>query len=251
MVEYQKNNIIFRIASSDAISKFKSKQAAALLQLTRKDLNFIGGPRESVLLEYDMLSHWIYKIERTCLISGHGPVTNDLKTTIVNSFISECEAMQVVMESHFDTFNHTLTQFTNIIHAYATRMFGTFCDTHLKDIGIQHAFTLISNFISDYLEHFLVSMHELIGNLESKKFIIGKRPSLSSTDFSLDIVDDETGLPTMKRAQFFKHLGCGSFYEFKNYSSINLIEKIARDLSEIEIYLFPEIVADELVTVNK
>jgi hypothetical protein len=251
MAEYQKNNIVFRIASSDAISKFKSKQAAALLQLTRKDLNFAGAPKESVLLEYDMLSHWIYKVERICLIAGHGQATDKLKAALVHSFNDECRSMQGIMESHLETFDPVIIQFTNIIHAYTMKMFDSFCKSRLLSASNTNVFVFTSIFISDYLEHFLVSMHELTGNLESKTVSSEKRPVLSSTDFCSDIEDDKTGKPSIQRALFFKNLGCGSFYEFKNYSSKDTFNIVQRHLSDLDINLFPETNLPEHVNSNK
>jgi hypothetical protein len=241
MAEYQKNNIIFRIASSDAISKFKAKQAAALLQLTRKDLNFVGAPKESVLLEYDMMSHWLYKVERICLVSGHGATTDKLKNALVQSFMDECRSMQVVMESHVEVFDPTIIKFTNVIHAYTVKMFQSFCETSLKNTNSTNTFVLISNFVSDYLEHFLVSMHELTGNLLSKRFNTDKRPVLSSTDFCLEAEITQLIEPSVLRATFFKDLGCGSFYEFKNYSSKDIFSIIQSHLMNADINLFPEV----------
>jgi hypothetical protein len=241
MAEYQKNNIIFRIASSDAISKFKSKQADALLQLTRKDLHFLGAPKESVLLEYDMLSHWIYKVERICLVAGHGQATKQMKDALVNSFKDECRSMQGIMESHMDTFDATIIKFTKIIHGYSIGMFVQLCEVQLATANNTVAFISICSFISDYLEHFLVSMHELTGNLKSKLKTATRLPALSGTDFCAALEIDTSAEPSLLRAKFFRDLGCGSMYEFKNYSSKDLFDFTQDHLAKQDINLFPEI----------
>jgi len=82
MIKYQRNNITFRIASADAIGKFKSTQAHSFVQLARKELNFDEAAKETVLLEYDRLSQWIFRVERICLSSGEGRVAEQLQTAI-------------------------------------------------------------------------------------------------------------------------------------------------------------------------
>lgn len=242
-MEYQKNNIIFRIASSDAIAKFKAKQAAALLQLTRKDLNFSGAPKEAVLLEYDMMSHWLYKVERSCLIAKSTDVVNDeLLEDIVNSFDDVLSSIKSVMSSNSEIFDDITQDFTNIIHNYSIQMFRYFGDEHLHDNNSINVFIKVVSFISDYLEHVLVSMHDLTCNLEAKEIKSEKCQVLSNTYFCTLLSNEiDNCLPVKNRANFFKCRGHGDVYEFKNYTNQNLFERVRRCLSSDEINLLPEV----------
>ena len=186
MIKYQRNNIIFRIASADAISKFKEAQAHSFLQLSRKELNFDDAAKEVVLLEYDRFSQLIFKIERICLSASEGTIKNDLIDSILGSFLDELHVIENVLESHPDVFSTSVIDFTKMIHTYSSDMLRRGIHS-LMNCSIEHAYSKFVIVISDYLQHLLISMHEFDSNYVKKI----KPPFISIADFCIAFLSIE------------------------------------------------------------
>lgn len=216
MVKYQRNNILFRIASSDAISKFKSTQAHAFLQLSRSDIAFDVSAKEVVLLEYDRISQWLYRIERILLSSETHQIAKSLKQAIIESFREEMLTTENVIESHRDVFTKEVMEFTRLIHAYAFGSLTEKIEASMDSNTIERAFIDLAALMTDYLQHLLVCMHEYNNNMITQRCT----PFLSFSDSCVKIEPvDKMLVPLVKRANYFKTKMLAKTFTFKDYSS--------------------------------
>lgn len=216
MVRYQRNNILFRIASATAISKFKSIQAHSFWQLNRKELNFNASAREVVLLAYDRFSQWIYRVERICLtaVSSEHEV-NTLVPSLIASFIDEQRITQIVIESHRDIFKNGVDAYIRIINDYTSHIIDEYFNS-LNGKNILDIYTSTVEITSKYLQHILVAMHEFNNNCVTNKV----KPFISMTDFCLELTKPEIKLlPCIERIKFFKQHSQHTEFLFKFYGS--------------------------------
>lgn len=213
MIRYQPNNILFRIASSDAISKFKSQQANSFIQLSRRDLAFDTSAREVVLLEYDHFSQWLYRIERICMAAQEGQMPLSLCNAIQESFREEIRTIEIVLESHTNVFNPTITSFVKIIHSYSMNVLLDRMEASMFE-KVDKAFGKVVGTIADYLQHVLMCLHEINNNVINNS----AQPFICIANFCTQLEDFHRFYPMAKRLEFFKTVGCGNKYVLKNYS---------------------------------
>lgn len=240
MARYQRNNIIFRIASSDAIGKFKCMQAGAFVELARKDLKFNDIAKEIVLLEYDRFSQWLLRIERICLVAQEGQMSHSLRQAIQESYREEIRVVENVLDAHPDVFCSKAVAFTRIIHEYATALMIDRMNESMNE-PVDRAFEQVVMLVTNYLQHILMSMHEFNNNQLLKR----KPPFLCLVDSIVNINTGDDRFQTMiLRANYFKHLGCGNTFALKNYASHDMFEDARDFLAKSDINLIREI-ADE------
>lgn len=245
MIKYQRNNIIFRIASSSAIAKFKTAQANSFLQLARKELNFDDGAKEVVLLEYDRFSQWMFRVERICLAAGEGFLTKPIQLAIADSFKDELRVVESVIESHPQVFSNEIITYTKLIHSYTLKIIYNFFDlglTTTTDVAIDK----IIETVSSYLQHLLIAMHEFNDNFINKT----QPPFISISDFSLMHANSESSLnkfePCLYRALYFVGQGLGETFLLKNYSSCNIFDAAHEYFSSFKLTLIPEMLEEEI-----
>lgn len=215
MIKYQRNNIVFRIASSDAIAKFKSVQAHALMQLARSDIGFDLAAREVVLLEYDRLSQWLYRMERILLAVGEGKIPEELRTAVLESFREEMIVVENVIDMHAEVFDKTAAQFTKMIHTYSFALIHEEMSKRMEQT-IDRAYGALMDLISEYLQHLLICMHEYNNNIVTKK----SEPFLSYGFYCAKLSDTPRHFdPIIRRAEFFVKNGVGTSFVFKNYAN--------------------------------
>lgn len=235
MAGYHRNNISFRISSADAISKFKSAQTHSFFQLVRKDIAFNEAAKEAVLLEFDRFSEWIFRTERIC-VTMNGGLSEESVNSFFSTILDEHRLIENVMERYADIFSPSVVKFTKLIHSYCVNMLKLKLDT-LINIKVESAFVDIVNLIGDYLQHFLVCMHEYNSNVISKK----EQPFLSIAKFCISNTDSSLNMqPCIKRSKFFQESGIGNTYILKNYSQQNIFEEAKSILQEHGITLLPE-----------
>lgn len=215
MIKYQRNNIIFRIASSDAIAKFKSVQAHALMQLARTDIAFDLAAREVVLLEYDRLSQWLYRMERILLAVEEGEMPKLLRHAILESFREEMIVIENVVDTHIDVFDKQVAHFARMIHMYSFSLINEEMEKRMEHT-IDRAYGELTDLVSEYLQHLLICMHEYNNNLVTQK----KQPFISYSFYCAKLKNTEHHFtPIIRRAEFFKNAGAGDSYVLKNYAN--------------------------------
>ena len=233
-MKYQRNNIIFRIASAEAIAVFKRDQASSFLQLVRKELNFDVSAREAVLLAFDRFSQWIFRTERICCGAGEGVITPHLYIAIVESFLDEFTIIETIMDKHSDVFTTLSCEYTKLIHEYSSEIITTKLRA-LSDKRIDVAFCEAVAIVSEYLQHYLIAFHEYNTNIARED----KDPAISSSNFTLNLLGDEFG-PEYKRVQYFMSNSCGPTYVFKNYTDANLFANAVEYFDTLGILVVPE-----------
>lgn len=215
MIAYHKNNILFRIASADAISKFKSIQAHSFAQVVRTDISFDAAAKEVVLLEYDRFSQWLYKMERILLNVGDAAISRQLQHALVESFREEINVIETVLTAHESTFPATIVDFTKMVHAYSQPMLHAKLSEMLQSDSASKCFGNMVDLITDYLQHMLTSLHEYSNNV-----VNASCPFLCVSSWCMHFKDDEMPFLSMiRRAQFFKKMNTGSTFTLKNYTS--------------------------------
>ncbi len=236
MNRYQPNNIIFRIAASDAIGKFKSLQAQSFVQLARRELNFNTSAREVVLLEYDHFSQWLFRIERICVAAQEGPMSQALHSAIHESFREEIRTIETILATHPEVFSSDIVDFMKVIHGYSLSII----DRQMNDgtyETIERTFNRIVNVVSDYLQHVLTCLHELNSNIITRV----RNPFICISDFLLKgCTGDDCLSPLLKRIQYFQSVGCGDEYVLKTYSNEDVFERACDYLKNSGVKLVNE-----------
>jgi hypothetical protein len=234
MMKYQRNNIIFRIASAEAIAQFKRDQASSFLQLVRKELNFDVSAREAVLLEFDRFSQWIFRTERICCGAGEGEISPHLYIAIVESLLDELTVIETTMRKHEDVFTTLSCDYSKLIHSYSSEILSSKLRM-LSGKRIDVAFCEAVAIISEYLQHLLLSFHEYNTNIAREN----KEPCISASNFTLNLLGEEFAAE-WKRMQFFVMHGCGPTYVFKNYTEANLFANAVNYFDTLGILVVPE-----------
>lgn len=241
-ITYQRNNIIFRIASADAIGKFKLLQAQTFLQISRKELDFDEGAREVVLLEYDRFSHCLLKIEHLCLSIKGGSITKAHRLAFITFLKDELAVIENVMLKHPALFSEAIQDYTKMIHSYAIKVaYEQFYETENVFSTAVETYTNIAQFISEYLQHLLVSLHEFSNNTIKK----GQKPFICIEDFCATSINTRFNM-FKSHADFFKDHGVGTEYVVKNYSKNRFFEDIQAFMSDTNFNFIPENIEDRL-----
>lgn len=243
MKTYQRNNIIFRIASADALSKFKAAQAHSFLQLTRKELKFDDAAKEAVLLEFDRFSFWLMMAEKLCLAAGEGRTPDSLKQAILSSLFDELVFIERIMESHVSVFSPDVISFNKMIHRYSINMVEEQVLASTNG-NIDSAFVSIVGIISSYLQHLLISYHEFNNNLRKKN----QYQFISLDTFSANMQSEDAKLqPAIMRGSFFIEHGCNNHFILKDYSEAMVFDSV-KTIFEKNNILLDEECTDEILT---
>ena len=236
MVQYHKNNLIFRIASSSAISQFKATQAETFIQLARKELNFHEAAKEIVLLEFDRFSHWILSIERIFIAAENKRLSNDLRKDILQSFKDALEETEKIVDDNLDIFTEQVSEYSKLIHEYALPAMLAEFNVALKS-SPSKAYEQVVSHISSYLQHLLACMHEFNNNAITKKC----QEFLSCSDFCYTLNSHGWGLtPLLSRAHYFTKLNGKNIFILKNYGNVDIVEQVQQYMADHDIIIVPE-----------
>ena len=230
MLSYRENNIIFRIASADAISKFKEVQSSSFIQVNRKELNFDLKAKEALLLEYDRFSQLIIKVERLMLMDDMHEISPTLRKLITQLVLDEFDSIEEISVTHKGSFSADITKFLRAIHSYSKPLIVSHLNAALK-LPAERAFSAITQTLSNYLQHTLCALHEYDTNI-----IKEKSPILSYSEFSHSVAGGES-VPIIHRANYFLQRGIGSTFELKNYVNSQIDSRIYSDLIKLGVKL--------------
>jgi hypothetical protein len=241
MIPYLKNNLIFKIASADAISKFKNVQAQSLLQISRKDLNFNDSTKESVLLEFDRFSSVILRIEKFLSSNEDRMISSSLCQVIFDSVQEEFSTIETTIINNPNIFKNGIYDFVKLIHSYTLYHYKPVIEESLS-YSTSRSFELFINKINNYLQHHMVCIHEFNNNLVLRS----ERPFLCITDFCINIHEYQPiENVLLKRAQFFILRGSPKHFILKNYTDNEIFNNLASTFAYHEISLQEEIINEE------
>ncbi len=237
MIPYLKNNLVFRIASADAISKFKNAQAQSFLQVSRKELKFDESAKEAVLLEFDRFSHLIFRVERVLASMEPTSISSSLIKVINHMFAEEFGTIESVIASNPAIFRNNIPHYVSMIHGYTLSPYENVLSQSLSNTTPK-GFEKFVQDVNNYLQHFMVCMHEFNNNIIVKS----EKAFLCITDFCINI--SETKLIeeiSLKRAHFFISNGCSKTFILKNYSQKeDIFDTLVSSFSKHDIILLKE-----------
>jgi hypothetical protein len=241
-LNYQRNNIAFRISSAIAIGKLKTAQAHAFQQLLRRELDFDDSAKEGVLLEFDQMSNWIFRIEKICLSAAAGELSIQLRRAIYASFVEELRMIMTVMETNANIFSKDVRALTSVIHEYSSEFLVGEFERDMM-VPADMAFARLTMTISDYLQHYLVAMHEFNNNIIRK----AEPAFLSIAEFCTNSSDKaHRFIACLKRAKFFQQCGCRGPFVFKNYTKEDIFNDAKAFLADNGVDIIPEEMHEEL-----
>jgi len=237
MIPYLKNNLIFRIASADAISKFKNAQAQSFLQVSRKELMFDESSKEAVLLEFDRFSHLIFRVERVLASMEPTQISSSLVKVINHMFLEEFGTIESIISNNPAIFKNRVPNYVSMIHNYTLNLYEAVLSASLSNTTPK-GFEKFVHEVNNYLQHFMVCMHEFNNNM----IIKSEKAFLCITDFCINISEVKPiEAISLKRAQFFISNGCSPSFILKNYSSKDdIFDTLASSFSEHGIVLIKE-----------
>lgn len=226
---YLHNNIIFRIASADAQSKFKAAQAHSFIQVSRREFEFNESAREVLLLSYDRMSTWVLRIERAFLALGTDQIDDAFRSRIIDELADLFKNTEEVLMDHTSVFDSRLTEYVKMVHAYSIAILKNVLARELiADVcGAYHNMLAV---LTKYLQHLLLALHEYNSNI-----ILKRRPFICISEFSL--MTDDAALKfssLISRAHYFDdQFGINDFV-IKNFTNDDIEDEvinILRDLS--------------------
>lgn len=227
---YQQNNIIFRIASSDAQSKFKAAQAHSFIQVSRREFEFDDSAREVLLLSYERMSAWILRVERAFLALEHRKVDDAFRDHITNDLDALFKAIEEVMSDHTDVFDSDLAQYVKMVHGYSLPILKNTLARKLT-ADVCKAYHNMLSVLTMYLQHLLLALHEYNNN------VILKRPAfICIAEFSLLTDDDALKFSSLiSRACYFSDkFGISSFVT-KNYTDTEIEDEVVNMLNDLSL----------------
>lgn len=228
MKSYIKNNIQFRIVSSNAIAKFKAGQAFDFNEITNIDSSFASATREVLLLEYEYCFKWIMRVEKLFLMLTDDEKPISLNKTLTTSIEYLFSDIEEVMSFYPELFDTKLIAYVEDYHNSYLEMMWTNITDALNN-NVYYAYPKIVNIISTYLQQTMFILHDYDNNTISKK----EFAFLSLTDPSvIRTLNTNKQCHLVNRADFFnKEFNINTFI-LKNYSSYTDIENIISQLTQ-------------------
>ncbi len=230
MLAYRENNIIFRIASAGAISKFKEVQSHSFIEINRKEFEFDTKSKEALLLEYDRFSQLIIKIERLMLIDDVHALSPGVKKFILQLLMDEFDSIEEICATHKTVFAKDIGDFLSNIHDYSRPLILQNTGSALELSG-EKAFPLITQLLSDYLQHTLCALHEYDTNIVKRA-----APILSYSEFS-HLTAGSDNVPIVHRANYFLRHEVEPSFELKNYVNSQIDPRIYQKLVKLGVKL--------------
>lgn len=227
---YLQNNIIFRIASADALSKFKAAQAHSFIQVSRREFEFNEAAREVLLLSYDRISTWVLRIERAFLALGTDQIDDDFRARIINDLGDLFKNTEEVLLDHTAVFDAELTNYAKMVHNYSLAILKNALARELTaDVcGAYHNMLAV---LTKYLQHLLLALHEYNNNV-----ILKRPPFICISDFSL--LTDDAALKfssLISRAAYFNDRFGQNDFTIKNYTDDHIEDEVVNMLSDLSL----------------
>lgn len=238
---YQQNNIEFRIASADAIGKFKTTQAHSFIQVCRREFEFDIMAREVVLLSYDRFSSWLLKLEKLFLREEEKrKPSKALQDLVMSTFADELRQIEGTCIENPTIFSTGLVEFLKVIHSYAPVLMKSGFDVAFAE-NPSRAFAKLTEYLSDYLQHVLISMHEFNNNL-----VLVKEPFICVAPFCLMQRETKTNCDLISlrtRASYFRKKIDGSevLFVLKNYCEEDMFDEASVALASMGIFARSEL----------
>ena len=227
---YLQNNIIFRIASADALSKFKAAQAHSFIQVSRREFEFNAAAREVLLLSYDRISTWVLRVERAFLALGDAQINYEFRARIVSDLADLFKSTEDVLLDHPQVFDTSVTHYTKMVHKYSMVILRNLLARELTaDVcGAYHNMLAV---LTKYLQHLLLALHEYNNNV-----ILRRQPFICISDFSL--LTDDAALrfsSLISRACYFNDNFAQTAFVIKNFTDQDIDDEVVNMLRDLSL----------------
>lgn len=227
---YLQNNIIFRIASADALSKFKAAQAHSFIQVSRREFEFNSAAREVLLLSYDRISTWVLRVERAFLALGDAQINDEFRARIVSDLADLFKSTEDVLLDHPQVFDTSVTHYTKMVHKYSMVILRNLLARELTaDVcGAYHNMLAV---LTKYLQHLLLALHEYNNNV-----ILRRQPFICISDFSL--LTDDAALrfsSLISRACYFNDNFAQTAFVIKNFTDQDIDDEVVNMLRDLSL----------------
>lgn len=230
MKGYIKNNIKFRIVSSNSIAQFKSAQAFDFNEISNGSSAFLETTREVLLLEYEYIFKWITRAEKLFLLLNDSDDASSLFQTLIiyiDHLMSDIEEVMGYYPNEFS--NYIIEYIANFHNSYYDILEKQFKKYMSSDI--YSAYPRIVNCVSEYLQQLVFVLHDYDNNVMSKR----DEPFLSFTDISIESLKENGYQNLINRAHFFKRNFDINTFILKNYSNHDNFEMILNTLVDNDI----------------
>lgn len=222
---YRQNNVEFRITSATAISSFKATQAHSFLQITRKEFEFSLCTREVVLLCYDRMSHLLLQLEREFINEELPRPSQKLISKVFISFMEEIDGVVKTARNYPEVFGE-IPSYLDVIRSYTHTLMSSAIASAMNATSAK-AFANLTQLLSEYLQHILISMHEYNNNI-----MRARTPFICVSRLSL-MLNGSRFLSLSARAKFFRQLlKNDATFCLKNYTDEPLDDEVIEALSE-------------------
>jgi hypothetical protein len=227
---YLQNNIIFRIASADALSKFKAAQAHSFIQVSRREFEFNESAREVLLLSYDRISTWVLRVERSFLSLGTDDINDEFRSRIINDLTELFRNTEEVLMDYTTVFDPELTNYTRMVHNYSVAILKNCLARELVP-EVCKAYHNMLMVLTKYLQHLLLALHEYNNNV-----ILKRPPFICISEFSL-VADDEAlkFSSLISRACYFNDTFGQNNFTIKNYTSDDIEDEVVNMLRDLSL----------------
>lgn len=227
---YLQNNIIFRIASADALSKFKAAQAHSFIQVSRREFEFNEAAREVLLLSYDRISTWVLRIERAFLALGQRQIDDEFRARVIGDLADLFKSTEDVLLDHPQVFDTSVADYTRMVHKYSLVILRNLLARELTaDVcGAYHSMLVV---LTKYLQHLLLALHEYNNNV-----ILQRAPFICISDFSLLTDDNALKFSSLiSRACYFNDTFGQNQFIIKNFTNQDIDDEVVNMLGDLSL----------------
>lgn len=228
--QYRQNNILFRIASADAISKFKNIQAHTFIQIVRKEIAFDVRVRESLLAAYCVFSKWILTCEDKFLAQKENcKLGSRFAMNLSKCFAQQLDEIFHIYEQHGDVFSPDVSRYLKSIFKYSKIAFAARCQQEIPVMTSSEGFNFLAQETSIFLQHLLLVLYEYDNNV-----IKGKPAIINFSQFDLmHCVQYKTKTALCVRILFFKQNYNIHSFVIKNYADLTELPSFEEDIETI------------------
>jgi len=229
MQTFIKNNLSFRVVSSNAIAKFKAGQAFDFNELARKNNSFSASSKETLLLEYEYWFKWVLRVEKIFLMLGEEESPKVLVDQLCNSVKLEFGEIEDMMRCHPEVFEQVTVDFISVLHKSLSDALCALIRLELAEADMFSAFSLVSNNISDYLQLVLFSLYEL-------EAISNKEPAFIDVSTFCHNTKCDTGICILtEKAKYFRDTFDVDKFIIKNYTSHDITDECMTIFAENDL----------------
>jgi len=211
---YRLNNIVFRIASSDALRVFKEVQNFVLTEIEFGSYSFSRVAKEIALLYSDSAFRILYSIEMMFIREGSPVLTREMADSINKILLDQIGYMRAVVEENGDVFDRKFVEIWKEVHLPIVSIIENIVEMNIGE-KIEDTFKDICSIFGDSLDTVRFELYELDYLIND-----GRKPFLVISDMCV-VSFDTVGvlLPTRRAQVYIEKLDLEPEFYVKNYTS--------------------------------